>query len=143
MLYDAETSTTLLDDLLEAQRLNALALQHPHLTATVAALRHAVEADGSEVVAASSREGERLLGALLLTAPMLRCWSPGELAVTLIDGYVAGPAGICDTVLMMRRMGTLDVRSVVLGSTAPDLAPLAVEVVLASPPSPLSAVTSA
>lgn len=133
MLEDTATANTLLDDLVEAQRLNALALQHPHLAAAVLALRIAVEAGGSEVVAASSREGERLLGALLLTAPSLRCWGPGDRAVTLIDGYVAGLAGICDTALMMRRMGTLEVRCVVLGSTAPELARAEVDVVLASP----------
>lgn len=130
MLADIDTtSSTLLDDLVEVQRLNAQSMHHPHLAAAVAAMSAAVARD--TVVSAVSREGERLLGALLLSLPGVRCWQPGDVSVILIDGYVAGGAGIQDVALRMRRMGTQVIRAVVLGHIGSPLAGVDVDVQVA------------
>lgn len=66
--------------------------------------------------------GNRIIGAMLLADPDLRVWTAGDpVAVALIDGFVAGPAGVALSASRVQSLGASQVTGMVLGLHDTDL----------------------
>ncbi len=112
----------LLEAVMNAERANRELFDSLHLAETVDHLcAHARALDNSRLWGASE-VGNRLIGAMLLTNPKLRLWTPGEAAqVVLIDGFVAAPTGVVSVASNARSLGASSVTAVVLGLGADQL----------------------
>ena len=111
----------LLDAVIEAKRRNGLLLLPSEFPAAIDGFVRSAEATDARAVYGCSEIGHAIAGAMAVQSASIRLWTPGQrAAVLLIDGVVAGLAGVERAQRHAEAVGATSVRALLSGIVVPE-----------------------